>query len=156
MTILSTIITQSMNNNNPAVSAASRATIEILVSSAIGIGCIDYKLINQQSISALSSTTYKILLPMFLGTNIVKTITKYGGLTKSSLALPLLASMQSFLLYIITTKIIFPLVLLSSSGNNNSSSDDDDDESINIETIRNSDDGRGVSICSSFGKSVNI
>ena len=138
-TIISSIITQS---NNPAVHAAGRATLEIVISSIIGIGCIDYKLINQTTISALSSTTYKILLPMFLGTNIIKTITKTNGLTKSSFTLPLLASLQSFILYMITTKIIFPLLLLL---------DDDDGNIVDINTIRNSDDGRGISICSSFG-----
>ena len=137
--IISSIITQS---NNPAVHAAGRATLEIVISSIIGIGCIDYKLINQTTISALSSTTYKILLPMFLGTNIIKTITKTNGLTKSSFTLPLLASLQSFILYMITTKIIFPLLLLL---------DDDDGNIVDINTIRNSDDGRGISICSSFG-----
>ncbi|OEU12098.1 hypothetical protein FRACYDRAFT_244358 [Fragilariopsis cylindrus CCMP1102] len=129
-------------SNNPAVHAAGRATLEIFISSIIGIGCIDYKLINQTTISALSSTTYKILLPMFLGTNIIKTITKTNGLTKSSLTLPLLASVQSFILYMITTKIIFPLLLLL---------DDVDGNIVDINTIRNSDDGRGISICSSFG-----
>ena len=128
-TIISSIFTQS---NNPAVHAAGRATLEIVISSIIGIGCIDYKLINQTTISALSSTTYKILLPMFLGTNIIKTITKTNGLTKSSFTLPLLASLQSFILYMITTKIIFPLLLLL---------DDDDGNIVDINTIRNSDDG---------------
>ncbi|OEU06413.1 hypothetical protein FRACYDRAFT_254571 [Fragilariopsis cylindrus CCMP1102] len=136
--IMSSILTQS---NNPAVHAAGRATLEIFISSIIGIGCIDYKLINQTTISALSSTTYKILLPMFLGTNIIKTITKTNGLTKSSMTLPLLASLQSFILYMITTKIIFPLLLLLDDGSN----------IVDSNTIRNSDDGRGISICSSFG-----
>lgn len=82
------------------------------------------------TIKALSQTTFFILLPLFLGTSIANTVTKYG-LEASSLAVPSLAALQSFLLYAITTQVLFPLVL-------------SDDQS-------SSDDANGTAVCASFG-----
>eukprot|EP00534_Pseudo-nitzschia_fraudulenta_P006963 CAMPEP_0201187004 /NCGR_PEP_ID=MMETSP0851-20130426/132618_1 /ASSEMBLY_ACC=CAM_ASM_000631 /TAXON_ID=183588 /ORGANISM="Pseudo-nitzschia fraudulenta, Strain WWA7" /LENGTH=485 /DNA_ID=CAMNT_0047472411 /DNA_START=21 /DNA_END=1478 /DNA_ORIENTATION=- len=115
---------------NPAVNAATRASLELVVSSAVGIASIDRGLLNTAIIKALSQTTFKILLPLFLGTSIVKTITKYG-LTKSSLAVPALAAIQSFVLYVVTIRLLYPLFL--------------------SEEERDSDDARGTAVCASFG-----
>lgn len=117
---------------NPAVHAATRAALELVVSSGIGIASIERGLINGQMIKALSKATFTILLPLFLGTSILKTITKYG-LSKSSLAVPFLAAIQSFLLYTFTTRILFPLFLSQEE----------------IDT----DEARGAAVCSSFGNS---
>ena len=101
-----------------------------MVSSGVGIASIHNGLLTAATIKALSQATLTILLPMFLGTSIIKTITSYG-LTKSSLVVPALATAQSFLLYVFTTRIVYPLCLSS-------------DE-------RASDDARGTAVCASFG-----
>lgn len=115
---------------NPAVNAATRASLELVVSSAVGIAAIDRGLLTSATIKALSQTTFTILLPLFLGTSIIKTITNYG-LTKSSLAVPVLAATQSFLLYLCTTRIVYPLLLQADQ--------------------RDTDDARGTAVCASFG-----
>lgn len=115
---------------NPAVNAATRAALELVVSSGVGIASIERGLINAQMIKALSKVTFTILLPLFLGTSILKTITKYG-LSKSSLAVPFIAATQSFLLYTFTTRVLFPCFL---------STDEID-----------TDEARGAAVCSSFG-----
>eukprot|EP00536_Pseudo-nitzschia_multiseries_P005113 jgi/Psemu1/285551/fgenesh1_pg.93_\ len=113
-----------------ATAAATRAALELVVSSGVGIASIHNGLLTAATIKALSQTTFAILLPLFLGTSIVKTITSYG-LSKSSLVVPALAAVQSFLLYVFTTKIIYPLCLSS-------------DERI-------TDEARGTAVCASFG-----
>lgn len=113
-----------------AATAAIRAAMELVVSSGVGVASIQGGYLTTATIKALSQTTFSILLPLFLGTSIANTVTKYG-LETSSLAVPTLAVLQSFLLYAITTQILFPLIL-------------SDDES-------NSDDANGTAICASFG-----
>mmetsp|Transcript_4356 Transcript_4356/g.10506 ORF Transcript_4356/g.10506 Transcript_4356/m.10506 type:complete len:409 (+) Transcript_4356:84-1310(+) len=113
-----------------ATSAATRAALELVVSSGVGIASIHNGLLNAATIKALSQATFTILLPLFLGTSIIKTISSYG-LSKSSLVVPALAALQSFLLYVFTTKIIYPLCLSS-------------DERI-------TDEARGTAVCASFG-----
>ena len=115
---------------NPAVHAATRAALELVVSSGVGVASIDRGLLNASTIKALSRTTFTILLPLFLGTSILKTITRYG-LTTSSLAVPVLAAVQSFVLYCVTTRVVYPLVL--------------------SENERATDDARGTAVCASFG-----
>jgi predicted permease len=115
---------------NPAVQAATRAALELVVSSGLGIASIDRGLLDATTIKALSRTTFTILLPLFLGTSILKTITKYG-LSKSSLAVPALAVIQSFVLYGMTTRFLYPLVLAPEQ--------------------RDTDDARGTAVCASFG-----
>lgn len=115
---------------NPAVHAATRAALELVVSSGVGVASIERGLLNAQIIKALSKATFTILLPLFLGTSILKTITKYG-LSKSSLAVPVLAAAQSFVLYTFTTKVLYPCFLSPEE--------------------RASDDARGTAVCSSFG-----
>mmetsp|Transcript_2640 Transcript_2640/g.6323 ORF Transcript_2640/g.6323 Transcript_2640/m.6323 type:complete len:409 (+) Transcript_2640:2-1228(+) len=115
---------------NPAIHAATRAALELVVSSGVGVASIDRGLLNQQTIKALSKATFTILLPLFLGTSILKTITKYG-LSKSSLAVPVLAAVQSFVLYNFTTLVLYPYFLSPEE--------------------RATDDARGTAVCASFG-----
>jgi len=115
---------------SPAVHAATRAALELVVSSGVGVASIDRGLLNSSTIKALSRTTFAILLPLFLGTSILKTIARYG-LTRNSLALPVLAAVQSFLLYGFTTRLVYPLAL--------------------SEEERDTDDARGAAVCASFG-----
>jgi len=115
---------------NPAVHAATRAALELVVSSVVGIASIDRGLLDAATIKALSKATFSILLPLFLGTSILKTISKYG-LSKSSLAVPVLAATQSFLLYCFTTRFLYPCFLSPHE--------------------RDTDDARGIAVCASFG-----
>ena len=127
MSGLASTIRSPIAGNSGASSAAGRATCEMLVSSAVGIGAIDRGLLTAPMVKALSSTAFSILLPMFLGTSIIKTVTTYG-LSRSSLAVPLLAIVHSSLLFALTTRIAFPLLRIDAD----------------------SDDARGSAICSSF------
>lgn len=128
--LTSTIKSALRVGNSGASRAASRATCELLVSSAIGVGAIDNGLLTAPMVKALSRTTFTILLPMFHCTSIIETITTYG-LDRSSLSVPVLAAVQSFLLYVLTTRLSLPLLGIDGD----------------------SDDGRGTIICSTFGNS---
>ena len=108
--------------------AATKAMTELGVAACIGAGCVHGELISQTQITALSKTTFGILLPMFLGSSILKTVATYG-LRKSSLAGPLLGILQPFLLYQLTTQILLPILGIDC----------------------NSDDGRCTAVCSAWG-----
>jgi predicted permease len=65
-------------------------------------------------IRTLSKTTFSILLPMFLGTGIVKTVATYG-LSRSSLGVPLLAVTHTFLLFLFSKQVLIPMFGMDSA-----------------------------------------
>eukprot|EP00980_Cylindrotheca_fusiformis_P024711 scaffold12324_cov144-Cylindrotheca_fusiformis.AAC.6 len=103
---------------------------ELGAAACIGGGCVHQELLTRPMVASLSKTTFGILLPMFLGTSIMKTVAKYG-LNKSSLAGPLLGMLQPFLLYQITTLMLLPLFGIDCD----------------------SDEGRSTAVCSAWGNS---
>jgi hypothetical protein len=111
-----------------SAAAAGKAMAELGVAACIGAGCVQRELLTRPMVSALSKTTFGILLPMFLGTSILQTISKYG-LSKSSLAGPLLGIFHPFILYQISKLLLLPLFGLDCD----------------------SDEGRGTAVCSAWG-----
>jgi hypothetical protein len=110
-----------------AFSAAARSMGELGVASLIGAGCVQHGHLEPTTISALSKVTFSILLPMFLGTSIIRTVATYG-ISKSSFAVPLLGIIQPFLLLQIA-RFLLPI--------------------FGIDT--NSEDGRCLGVCSAWG-----
>lgn len=83
---------------------------ELGVAGCIGASCVQQKLVTQDMLRALSKTIYTILLPFFVGTNLMKTVTSQGGrLGMSSLGVPLMAVLQSAILFGMANHIILPL-----------------------------------------------
>ena len=113
-----------------AASAATQSMAELGIASIIGAGCVEREFLTPATIKALSKATFSILLPMFLGTSIIQSVTKYG-LKRSSLAVPLLAIVQSTCLFLASKLILLPLAGIDSD----------------------SDDGRATTVCCSFGNS---
>ena len=113
-----------------ATSAATQSMAELGIASILGAGFVQQGHLEPTIISALSKATFSILLPMFLCTSIIQSVTKYG-LNKSSLAVPLLAIVQSTCLFLASKFILLPLA------------------SIDAE----SDEGRATTVCCSFGNS---
>lgn len=101
---------------------------ELGAAACIGAGCVKEGLLTKPMVASLSKTTFGILLPMFLGTSIMKTVSKYG-FSKSSLAGPLLGMLQPFLLYQISSRLLLPLFGMDGD----------------------SDDGRCTAVCSAWG-----
>lgn len=90
--------------------AAVKAMSELGVAGCIGASCVQQKLVTQDMLRALSKTIYTILLPFFIGTNLMKTVTSQGGrLGLSSLGVPIMAVLQSAILFGIATNILLPL-----------------------------------------------
>ncbi|CAJ1939586.1 unnamed protein product [Cylindrotheca closterium] len=116
--------------NSNSAAAAGKAMAELGVAACIGAGCVQQELLNRPVVSALSKTTFGILLPMFLGTSIMRTVARYG-LSKSSLAGPLLGVLQPFLLYQLAKLVLVPLCGID----------------------KDSDDGRCTAVCSAWGNS---
>eukprot|EP00563_Minutocellus_polymorphus_P017589 CAMPEP_0197726804 /NCGR_PEP_ID=MMETSP1434-20131217/17192_1 /TAXON_ID=265543 /ORGANISM="Minutocellus polymorphus, Strain CCMP3303" /LENGTH=395 /DNA_ID=CAMNT_0043312831 /DNA_START=22 /DNA_END=1209 /DNA_ORIENTATION=- len=113
-----------------AASAATQSMAELGIASIIGAGCVEREMLTRPTIKALSKATFSILLPMFLCTSIIQSVAKYG-LKRSSLAVPMLAIVQSTCLLLASKLILLPLA------------------GIDVE----SDDGRATTICCSFGNS---
>lgn len=111
-----------------AASAAVQSMAELGVAGVLGAGCVQQGFLTPPTITALSRVTFSILLPMFLCTSIINSVNKYG-LSRSQLAVPILAIIQSLVLYTVTTQITLPLFGI-------------DDQS---------DDGRGATVCCSLG-----
>ena len=110
----STIPSILSHTNNAALGAAAKAMGELCVSGCIGAGCVTQKLITPEMLRVLSRTIYTILLPFFIGTNLLQTVgggNTGGGssLRPSSLGVPLMAIIQSTILFILASKIIIPL-----------------------------------------------
>jgi hypothetical protein len=109
----SSIIPSSLlSKTNPAaLGAAAKAMGELCVSGCIGAGCVSQKLVTPEMLRILSRTIYTLLLPFFIGTNLLQTV---GGgssssLRPSSLGVPLMAIIQSTILFMLASKIIIPL-----------------------------------------------
>jgi predicted permease len=81
---------------------------ELGVAGCIGMACVEQSYLTPPMVSALTKTTFSILLPMFLGTSIIKTVHTYG-LTWSSLVVPLMAIGQSLFLYGISRHLLLPM-----------------------------------------------
>ena len=72
-----------------------KAMSELGVAGCIGASCVQQKLVTQDMLRALSKTIYTILLPFFIGTNLMKTVTSQGGrLSMSSLGVPIMAVLE--------------------------------------------------------------
>ena len=93
---------------SPALGAAAKAMGELGVAGCIGATYVNQKMITQEMVRALSRTIYTILLPMFIGTNLMKTVTR-GGVGKSALCVPLVAVLQSAMLFGLATHFLIPL-----------------------------------------------
>jgi predicted permease len=119
-----------ITGNSVAFSAAGQAMAELGVAGCIGMACVEQSYLTPSMVSALSKTTFSILLPMFLGTSIIKTVHTYG-LTWSSLVVPLLAIGQSFFLYGMTRHLLLPMF------------------GIDFDT----EDGRSTAVCCAWGNS---
>lgn len=81
---------------------------ELGVAGCIGAACVKKEYVTAEMIRALSKTTFSILLPMFLGTGIIKTVSTYG-LSRSSLGVPMIAVLHAFSLYMISKNFLLPL-----------------------------------------------
>jgi predicted permease len=95
--------------NSAAFGAAGKAMAELGVAGCIGATCVHQDLISMDMIRALSKTTFSILLPMFLGTGIIKAVATYG-LTKSSMGIPILAVVHSYMMFLISKHMLLPLL----------------------------------------------
>lgn len=96
----------SLTVKSPAFGAASQAMGELAVAGCIGATCVTQNYLTADTIKALSRVSYTILLPMFLGTNIMKSS---RDISKSNLVVPLIAIFQSLVLHFLSTKLILPL-----------------------------------------------
>eukprot|EP00547_Thalassionema_nitzschioides_P012415 CAMPEP_0194264582 /NCGR_PEP_ID=MMETSP0158-20130606/47662_1 /TAXON_ID=33649 /ORGANISM="Thalassionema nitzschioides, Strain L26-B" /LENGTH=275 /DNA_ID=CAMNT_0039004827 /DNA_START=162 /DNA_END=986 /DNA_ORIENTATION=- len=90
---------------------------ELGVAGCIGTACVQQQYVTPEMVRALSKTIFTVLLPMFIGTNILKTVTAAsssgggGGVKRSAFILvPLLALSQSAILLWITSKVLLPLM----------------------------------------------
>ena len=110
-----------------AFSAAARSMGELGVASLIGAGFVQQGHLEPTTISALSKATFSILLPMFLCTSIIRTIATYG-ISKSSLAVPVLAIVQPTCLFQLS-RLLLPM--------------------FGVDT--DTDDGRCLGVCSAWG-----
>jgi predicted permease len=97
-----------LSGSGPALSAAGKAMAELGVAGCIGAACVKKGYVTAEMIRALSKTTFSILLPMFLGTGIIKTVSTYG-LSRSSLGVPMIAVLHAFSLYMISKSFLLPL-----------------------------------------------
>lgn len=93
------------NGNDGAFHAAGQAMGELFTAGIIGSSCINLNILDSQSVQALSKTTFSILLPMFLCTSIMKTISIYG-VNKSSVVIPCVAIVHCFLTYLIASNLL--------------------------------------------------
>jgi len=113
-----------------AFGAAGQAMAELFTAGCIGSTCVKKDYLNANIVQSLSKTCFSILLPMFLSTSIMTTVEKYG-LTKSSLAIPLVAITHCMTLYMISRHVLLPIFGI-------------DDESV---------EGRATNVCCAFGNS---
>jgi len=93
------------NGNDGAFHAAGQAMAELFTAGVIGSSCVNLNILDSQTVQALSKTTISILLPMFLCTSIMKTISLYG-VNKSSLVIPCVAIVHCFLTYLIASNLL--------------------------------------------------
>ena len=79
---------------------------ELGIAGGIGAATVKSELITQDTVRALSKTTFSILLPMFLSTSMIKNA---GSLTQSSVTVPFLAILNSLFLYLVSKYILLPV-----------------------------------------------
>lgn len=103
-----------LTGSGAAFGAAGNAMAELGVAGCIGATCVQRGLLTADMVRTLSKTTFSILLPMFLGTGIVKTVSTYG-LSRSSLGVPLLAVMHTFLLFLFSKQVLVPMFGMDSA-----------------------------------------
>jgi predicted permease len=103
-----------LTGSSAAFGAAGKAMAELGVAGCIGATCVQRGLLTADMVRTLSKTTFAILLPMFLGTSIVKTVATYG-LTRSSLGVPLLAVTHAFLLFLLSKQVLVPMFGMDSA-----------------------------------------
>lgn len=97
-------------SKNPAFSAAGKAMGELGVAGCIGAACVKQKTVTPEMIRAMSKAIYTILLPMFIGTNLMKTATSQGGrMGASALAVPLAAALQAAILLVLSRNLLIPI-----------------------------------------------
>ena len=95
---------------SPAFGAAGKAMGELGVAGCIGAACVKQKTVTPEMIRAMSKAIYNILLPLFIGTNLMKTVTSQGGrVGRSALAVPMTAALQAGILFVLSSKIIIPM-----------------------------------------------
>ena len=106
----------SSTKKNVAFQAASQAMAELFTAGCIGSACSRTGLLTKVMIQSLSKTTTQILLPMFLFTSIMKTMSKYGGNGGGSssklgsiLFVPLVAIVHQAVMYSVSKFVILPL-----------------------------------------------
>lgn len=100
---------------NPAFSAANKAMAELGVAGCIGTACVKQECITPEMVRALSKTIFTVLLPMYIGSSILKTVTNamsggVGGVKRSAFfAVPFLAFIQAAILVFISSNLLLPL-----------------------------------------------
>ncbi|KAI2509596.1 auxin efflux carrier [Fragilaria crotonensis] len=99
--------------NSAALRAAGKAMAELGVAGCVGATCVHCEYLSADTVRALSQATFTVLLPLFLGTGIFKTVTTYG-LQRSSMSVPLLAVFHSFLMFWISKHWLLPLFRIDS------------------------------------------
>jgi len=95
----------SLGGNDGTFDAAGQAMAELFTAGVIGSSCVNLDILDSPSVRALSKTTFSILLPMFLCTSIMKTVS-LQGLNKSSLIVPILAITHCFFTYHISSTLL--------------------------------------------------
>jgi predicted permease len=103
-----------LTGSGAAFGAAGNAMAELGVAGCIGATCVQRGLLTTDMVRTLSKTTFSILLPMFLGTGIVKTVATYG-LSRSSLSVPLLAVTHAFILFLFSKQVLVPMFGMDSA-----------------------------------------
>lgn len=76
-----------------ALAVSSGAMVELTVSVALGYLTVATGLLSPVAVNQLAKVVYNFLLPAFLFSSVVRTVTSYG-LSRGMLAIPLLASLQ--------------------------------------------------------------
>ena len=101
---------------SPALAAAGKAMGELGVAGCIGAACVQQKIITQEMVRALSRTIFHVLLPMFIGTNIMKTFASAVGgasrstsMGRSALAVPLAAILQAAIMFFLADRMLIPM-----------------------------------------------
>ncbi len=113
-----------------ALDASGKGMAELFVAGCIGTACVKKDYLNTNMIQSLSKTNFSILLPMFYCTAIMKTVQTYG-LSKSSVAVPLIAIVQSVLLFFVSKFMLLPIF------------------GIDKDAV----EGRATAVCCTFGNS---
>jgi predicted permease len=82
-----------LTSYGPVLATSAAAVAELAVSAGIGFAVVQSELLDQSAISSLAKVVYNLLLPVFLFTSVLRTVTTYG-LSAGMLALPLVGIAQ--------------------------------------------------------------